>query len=170
MKKKLAITTMTILLAAGLLPYPSVGFAHGQHGWRNCDRGSARVERPNRGRWMAQILGLSDEQQQQIKQIRQEERGKMKPLVLSLREKRQQLRTAASSETFNEKQIRALAQEEAATQTELEIIRARMHHRIQTVLTPEQRELAKRIRPLFAKRHGRRGNPALMLQKEAPKS
>lgn len=171
MKKTMALTTTAILLAAGLsLPLPPAAFAHGYPEWGHADRGCSRFERPKRGKWMAQILGLSDKQQQQIQQIRQEERPKLKPLYRRLEEQRRQLRKAASAQTFDEKQIRALAAEQAATRTELTVIRARMHHRIQMVLTPEQRALAARLRPLLAKRHGHRGHRRFMPPAETPRS
>lgn len=103
---------------------------------------------------MAEVLDLSDEQQQRIKAIRESERQKAAPLREALAEDRQKLHEAIQAGPFDEAAVRALAASQAQTRTELIVARARMQSRINAVLTPEQRVLAEKLRPLMKKRQG----------------
>jgi protein CpxP len=106
---------------------------------------------------MAEVLDLSDEQQRQIKAIRESEREKAAPLREALAENRQKLHEAIQAESFDEAAVRVLAASQAQARTELIVARARMQSRINAVLTPEQRVLAEKLRPLMKKGEGPRG-------------
>lgn len=156
MKKSLLILLMTTLALAG-----SLGGALAQPGMgkgmkdgapcRSCDDcGSAR--HPGR---MARALDLSEEQQTKIQAIIAEERQKVEPLRAQMAETRDEMRKLSNAESFDEAAVRALAQKKAEIQTELSVAKARTHNLIQAELTPEQRELAEKMRPGL--KDGRRG-------------
>lgn len=106
---------------------------------------------------LAEVLELTPEQQEQIKSIRAAEEEKVAPLREQLREGRKQLRTAIESQPFNEAAVRTLAKSQAAIRTELIVSRARVQSQIHALLTPEQRTLAEKLRPLMKQRRGPRG-------------
>ncbi len=104
---------------------------------------------------MTQVLDLTKEQQSRIDAIVEDERSKTEPLRQRMNENREQLRKMADAESFDEAAVRALATKKAELGAELMVERARAHNRIQAELTPEQRELSQKIRPLM--QDGRRG-------------
>ncbi len=91
---------------------------------------------------MAGVLGLNDEQKQKIMDIIISEQEKAAPLHKALEEARRGLAKLAGMD-FDESAIRKLAAQEAEARTELTVSRFRTRHRIDTVLTPEQRKLAR---------------------------
>jgi protein CpxP len=72
-----------------------------------------------------------------------------------MRKDRDQLRTLIEASKFDETTVRALAEKQADARTEMIVSKARMWHRINAVLTPEQREKAKELRPPMGKKGGR---------------
>lgn len=101
---------------------------------------------------MAAQLGLSEEQQTQIRQILEEERTTTEPLRQQLKATHDQLRALGTDGVFNEVQVRVLAQQQAQTMTELIVAKERTKARIAAVLTPEQRERAKQMLERFHQR------------------
>lgn len=151
MKTKTAVTiTALIVLLAGGLMFQGLSSANANDFSRrdNYAAGPHKAGKHDRGERMAKILGLSDEQQEQIRAIHQEERATVEPLRKSLHDQRQQMHAATGAETFDETAVRALAAEQAEIQAELMVERARTENRVQAVLTPEQRELSARIRSM----------------------
>jgi protein CpxP len=106
---------------------------------------------------MAKILDLSETQQTQIQTIVEAERAKTEPLRQQLGESREQMRQLARADTFDEAAVRTLAAKKAEVGTELMVSRARTQNLIQAQLTPEQRELAEKVRPLMQERRGGKG-------------
>ena len=104
---------------------------------------------------MAEILNLTEKQKTQIAAIHKEERQNIAPLREKMRETRQQLREAANAQPFDEAKVRALAASQADIKTELTVSRLRAKNRVSAILTPEQRELAEKIRPLLRGHAGR---------------
>ena len=96
---------------------------------------------------MAKILNLSETQQTRIKAILDSERELTKPLFDKMHELRKQLMQAAEAATFDEAVVRAAAEEQAKIDIELTVSRTRTQSRINALLTPEQRDLQKRLRP-----------------------
>lgn len=96
---------------------------------------------------MSKALKLTDEQKVQIKSIIKSERETAKPLMDKMRESRDQLRKAGETTSFDEAAVRNIAAGMVQTQTELAVSRARTHNKIYMLLTPEQRELAKSLKP-----------------------
>jgi Spy/CpxP family protein refolding chaperone len=96
---------------------------------------------------MAKILKLTDAQQSKIKAFRDAERKQLKPLFDKMHESRKLLVQATEATTFDEAAVRALASEQSKIKTELIVSRAKVQNQINALLTPEQRELAKNLRP-----------------------
>lgn len=156
MKKSLLILLMTTLALAGslggALAQPGMGRGMGDGSpCRSCDDcGAGR--HPGK---MARALDLSEEQQSKIQTIITEERQKVEPLRAQMAETRDEMRKLSNAESFDETAVRALAEKKAKIQTELSVAKARTHNLIQAELTPEQRELAEKLR--LGMKDGRRG-------------
>jgi protein CpxP len=101
---------------------------------------------------MAAQLGLSEDQQTQIRQILEEERAAAEPLMRQLKAVYDQLRPLGSDGVFNEAQVRVLAQQQAQTMAELIVVKERTKARIAAVLTPDQRERARQMLERFYQR------------------
>jgi periplasmic protein CpxP/Spy len=96
---------------------------------------------------MAKALKLTDTQQSQIKTILDAEREQDKTLIDKMHESRKLLMQAAEATTFDEAAARVLAVDQAATETELVVSRTKVQSQIYALLTTEQRELLKNLRP-----------------------
>jgi Spy/CpxP family protein refolding chaperone len=96
---------------------------------------------------MAKILKLTETQKAQIKDIFDTERRKIKPLFEKMVENRKLLMQAADANVFDEAAVRTIAVGQAQVEAELIISSTRVHNRINAILTPEQRELEKNLRP-----------------------
>jgi Spy/CpxP family protein refolding chaperone len=112
--------------------------------------------RHNRLAVMADILGLTDSQKAEIKQIFLAEKENRAPLRQKLAQGRKQLRQLTRTAPFDEAAVRSLVAGQEATRTELIVSRLRMQNRILAVLTPDQQVVAKKLRLLM---HGRMGHP-----------
>jgi len=151
-KSPLLIALMLAALAGGPTLAPVT--AEADPGWAGHDRGPRCDHRLQR---MAEVLGLSAEQQSQIQAIIQDERETVAPLEEKLQASRQELRAATQAENFDETAVRSIAAGQAATRTEMIVARARMQNRIHAILTPEQRAQAEKLRPLLHEGRGHRG-------------
>ena len=96
---------------------------------------------------MAKALKLTDVQQSQIKTLLDAEREQVKQFIVKMQESRKLLVQAAEATTFDEAAVRALAVDQAATETELIVSRAKVQNQVYALLTTEQRELLKNLRP-----------------------
>jgi len=96
---------------------------------------------------MAKALKLTDVQQSQIKTLLDAERERVKPFIVKMQESRKLLVQATEATTFDEAAVRAIAVDQAATETELIVSRAKVQNQIYALLTTEQRELLKNLRP-----------------------
>ena len=104
--------------------------------------------------WLARALDLTDAQKEQVKAILETEREKVAPLRQKLGETREKIRLAVEAMPFDEATVRSLAASQNETRTELIVSRARLQSRIFALLSPEQRERAKKYRPWGEKRPG----------------
>lgn len=102
---------------------------------------------------MAKVLGLNDSQKEQVSAILKAEREKTEPLRQQLAENRKRLRQASLAEKFDEAAVRAIATKQAQIQTELIVSHSRAKNRINALLTPEQRTLAEKLRPMMGPRN-----------------
>jgi Spy/CpxP family protein refolding chaperone len=168
MKQKLIVTTLAILLvAAGSLtanarnyggggygPSGTSEYGCGQNGWFGGQNSWFGGHRQGRGEMVADIIGLSEEQQEQIEAIREEERNGNEALREKLWDYNDQMRGMTDAGDFDEKAIRAIAKEKAEVQAEMAVARARMQSRVHAIMTPEQQELAEKLRSTRRDRRG----------------
>jgi len=98
---------------------------------------------------MAKVLKLTATQQSQIKAVFDTEHDLVKPLFDKMHESRKQLMSLTDASVFDEEAVRIIANEQATTETELIVSRARVQNKINGLLTHEQRELLKNLRPEF---------------------
>jgi protein CpxP len=103
---------------------------------------------------LGRALDLTPEQKAKIAAIMEAEQPTIRTLRTALREGRQALGEAVRSGAFDEDAVRTIATKQAATLTELMVVGARVESKIYTLLTPEQRTLAERLRPLLNHRLG----------------
>ena len=107
---------------------------------------------------MTRVLDLSSAQQEKIRALVDAHRQQCDPLREQLRTSHEALRAAEKKTPFDEAAVRALAAKQSQLQTELVVSRAKLRSQIDAVLTPEQRQLAVRLRPEPGEgREGRRG-------------
>jgi len=102
---------------------------------------------------MAKVLKLTESQQGQIKAIRDAETEKFKPLLEKMRENDKLLMQAAEATKLDEVAVKSIATAQGGIKAELIFSRVRASSRINALLTPEQRELLKLLRPEIDQRH-----------------
>lgn len=156
MKRKLITPILIVLLAGGgfLATQALADRDHGRHGWEDRDHQEMKHDRGgNRYERLAEVLGLSDQQREQIRAIIKTSRETAEPLRQQLRENRQALREASEAASFDEAKIRSLATAGGNLQAELAIHRAQTRQQLRAQLTPEQQALYDKVKPLLAKRH-----------------
>lgn len=91
-------------------------------------------------------LGLTDAQQQQVRQLMQQFREQTRTLVEQVRVVEEARRTAMETVPVDEGRIRASMQQLLDRQTELAIQQARLHSDIRALLTPEQQQQLEKLR------------------------
>jgi protein CpxP len=163
MKRRILIVTLSLITLLGSALYvaaaPPGGSCNGPCAG-DCDGPRAGKEQHG-GRFlerMTKILDLSEAQQASIKKVLAAEEEKIASLHEKKQEIRQQLRQAETVKPFDENSIRVLAEQRGAIEAELTIVRAKMHSQIDALLTPEQRELAAKLRSERGEKHkGRKG-------------
>ena len=97
--------------------------------------------------WIARKLDLSDAQKTQIQSMIQAERPNFAPLVKQLAANHQQMLVATRGGSFDEAQVRTLANQQAQTLAQLMVIRERLISKAyNTVLTPDQKTKADTLR------------------------
>jgi Spy/CpxP family protein refolding chaperone len=141
---------LTAVASVAMLCSAAIGFAQAGK--------AAGHEHGMFGQRMAQQLGLTDAQQQQIKGILEAEKPKMQPLMQELKQERQQMNTLTESGNFDEAAVRSAASKQAQTETDLAVERARVKSQIFAVLTPDQRTKAQQLETQFEGRRGHWGH------------
>ncbi len=106
---------------------------------------------------MATELGLSAQQQQDIKAIFQKDRPQFQPLVKQLVAERRALRTLIHADTVDEAAIRAQSAKVAAIQADLAVHRALTGQQVRKLLTPEQVQKLKDFQAKMDQRHDKAG-------------
>ena len=96
-------------------------------------------------------LNLSDAQQAQVKAVLQKEHGTIKPLMQQMHQTEAQLRQYELG-GYDEAKVRALATQQAQTQTELTVQKTRIHSELFQLLTAEQQA---KLKEFVAKREAR---------------
>lgn len=156
MKRRIFIVTLSLLTLLASALYvaasPPDGHCNGPCNGpcdAPCDGPRDGKDQPG-GRFlerMTRILDLTEAQQASIKQVQAAEQEKTAALHEKKRENRQQLQEVEAARPFDENAVRVLAEQRGAIEAELTIARARAHSQIDALLTPEQRELAAKLRP-----------------------
>ena len=88
----------------------------------------------------ADYLDLTDAQQAQVKDILAKEKPSIRPLIQQLEQAHQQMNHLEQAGTFDEAKVRAVANQQSQTMTELLVQKARIKSELMTVLTPEQKD------------------------------
>ena len=133
-------------MRGGLVAVPEGGFP-GRH------RGMGPGKRIDR---MAKKLNLTEAQKEQVKAILASEREKAEPLRQQLAENRKNLRKVIEAQPFDEATVRTLAAKQNDARVELVVSRARARSQIYALLSPEQRESARKLGPTGEGRHRHR--------------
>ncbi|MDX2034132.1 MAG: Spy/CpxP family protein refolding chaperone [Blastocatellia bacterium] len=147
--KRIAITlsVAAILVAGAVFAVAQTGRQHGfgPFGGRfaagNAQRMIDRVL--NRA---SVVLGLTDEQETQIKAILETAKPTVQPLVAQLAVNHKALAEATANGAFNETQVKAIAARQGDTLAALIVEKERVKTQIYAILTPEQRAQAEQIR------------------------
>jgi protein CpxP len=131
------------LLAFVLAIFAGMAVAgHGSHG----DRHHA---------WMAKKLDLTEEQQTQIKAIREEAKEEGKALREEKKALHKEMKTLLSSDEYNASAVEELAARKGELVRKMTIHKAETMHAIGQVMTLEQREKAREIHERKSKKkHG----------------
>jgi periplasmic protein CpxP/Spy len=101
-------------------------------------------------------LGLSPDQEQQVRGAMQSHRDEFKALFDRARQARQAEQAAIEQVPVNEAQIRAAASQLAAAEADMAVLRARVHEQVFNVLTPDQQTKAKQLQTDRAARRAER--------------
>jgi Spy/CpxP family protein refolding chaperone len=120
-------------------------------GWGRKGRGHHRMGGMFRG------IELTEDQKTRLKQISANFRERTQSLHQELRSKRQDLRQAGESGTFNEALATQKLSETAALQAKLMGERFKMRQEMQSVLTAEQKAQIEQKRAEFKAKRGERG-------------
>lgn len=130
----------------------------GGPGWEDADAPMGRFE--ERGERylerMASVLELSEAQQQQIRALHEAARAEHAPLREQLDASRKRVHELCAAEPVNREAVRAEIAAQVDAKTELVVGRAKVRSETLKLLTPEQRELAEKLKP---KREFRRHGP-----------
>lgn len=157
MKKHIipVIALMAATLIGGTLP------AHAFDGpFEGCDgpRAEHTMNTQKRIDRMAKELKLTPSQKDQVGAIMKAEQQQVEPLRQKMGEGHKQIQAVVDAATFDESAVRAIAAEQAKTMTELLLSRTRAMNQVNALLTPEQRELAQKLRESRPGKHGRKGH------------
>jgi len=151
MRRNALIATLILVLAAGIgTAWAWGGGGHGPgmmaHGGPGAFlRGMMRI---------MHRLDLSDQQRDTIRGIIQDARTQIEPHREALEQGREKMR-ALDPSNFDEAAVRAIAAQQAGHIEELMVIGQKVRSQIWAVLTPEQREEAKKIRTEMEQRRQR---------------
>lgn len=153
MKKTLVAAILMTLLAAGGAVAFGGGFGPGNDGRPGPDpeRHARKLE------MMSVVLDLSESQKAQIEEVFKAGFEAAEPYHEQMRQAREQIRDLVTSGSYDEAKVRELAQKVSSAEVELMVAKARTHSQVYALLTPEQRQKADKLAPLFEGRRGHHG-------------
>ncbi|MBI4853119.1 MAG: Spy/CpxP family protein refolding chaperone [Acidobacteria bacterium] len=102
--------------------------------------------------FLAEQLGLSDAQKAQIKEIRQNHKENIKPLVEELRAKQKELRQSFEADNYNETLAAQKISEMSGVKARLIGERLKLKKDLLAVLTPEQKTKLEQLKDQFKSR------------------
>jgi Spy/CpxP family protein refolding chaperone len=109
------------------------------------------------GPMMGARLNLSDAQRDQVRAVMDSHRDEMRVFGDRAMETQRALEAAITADTLDEGLIRARANDRAAVEADLAVMRARIHGEVWNILTAEQKAQAKEMQANMQKRlEGRR--------------
>lgn len=132
LQKLMAGALMATVVAA---PAYACGGKHGEPSEGN--RAERREHRQDR---MAKRLGLSEDQQAQLKQIREAKREQFKANRETLKANREAMKAVVDAKDFDEAAARKIAQEHAQLKADMMVQGAKTRHQMRQVLTEEQQQ------------------------------
>lgn len=106
--------------------------------------------------FLAEQLGLSDAQKAQLKQIRQNHKDTLKPLVEELRVKKQELRLSFDADNYNETLAAQKISEMSGVKAKLIGEKIKLKKEMLAVLTPEQKTKLEQLKEQFKSRRAER--------------
>lgn len=118
---------------------------------------------------MLRALDLTDEQKNQIKQIRESSRNAVKPIREQMRANRQKLADLSANGNFDQAQVQAIAAQQGNLTAQLIVEKEKAKSQIFQILTPEQKAKAAEMKEKMKERrqerfqnrmNKRRGNEA----------
>jgi Spy/CpxP family protein refolding chaperone len=101
-------------------------------------------------------LGLSPDQQQQIKSTMASHRDEFRALMDRSRKAHQAQQAAIEQVPVNEDQVRSASSAVAAADADVAVLRARVHEQVFSLLTPDQQTKAKQLQADRAARRAQR--------------
>lgn len=147
---KFTTTLLVAALAAGgatLVGADDGWRGHGEHQGAQCKDKHMGMDADVRIESMTEHLGLTPDQQVQVRAILDQAQPALKDLRDKMGENRKQLQALTQAEAADEAAVRALADQQGKLKAEMIVQRSRMQVEINKVLTPEQREQWKDMRP-----------------------
>jgi Spy/CpxP family protein refolding chaperone len=144
--------TMTMISVLGLGTALSLGMATTAAA-SPCEFGGKqhRYER------MADKLDLNDEQRQQLKQIHRKARPQMLDLKDAMQDNREALRKLDPKSAQFNSQVAELARQQGELVTQKIIQHNQVRTSVFAILTPEQREMAKKMKRNYSGKRGKHG-------------
>jgi Spy/CpxP family protein refolding chaperone len=106
---------------------------------------------------MAAFLDLTEEQEAQMEEIREQYRPQIEALMEQKRTAHEERAESCDPANFDEAAVRAFAEAQAALNVELKVLRAKVHSELYSVLTEEQQEQLAEFREKKKSRRGGHG-------------
>ena len=128
-----AIALVAVMALAIAVPF-AIAQSKGEGGHRHGMLGDGHMAGA-----MYRNLDLTDAQKTQMKQIRESHSQSLRPLMEQVRAKRQEIRQASESGTFNEALVTQKLNEIAPLEAKLMGERSRLHQEMLAVLTADQK-------------------------------
>jgi protein CpxP len=140
-RSTIALTAGAALIVAALGSAALAQGPEGRRGGRGFGFGG-----PGRAGFPLRQLDLTDAQEQQVREVMQRHREDMQAAGKRLHEAHEAQRAAVETVPFNESTIRSTSQALATAQTDMALLRARIHTDVWNLLTPEQQAKAKELK------------------------
>jgi Spy/CpxP family protein refolding chaperone len=139
MKRAIGAVTLGLTLVAG-----GVGLVAAAEGQKGSDRGARR------GQWLAQELGLTDEQKASFETLREQHRNEMQPLWDESRALHEKLQAALKAENPDPQAVGEATIAVEQHRKTVEAAQKAFHEKLSAQLTPEQKAKFDAL----AERHG----------------
>ncbi len=107
---------------------------------------------------MAEKLNLTDAQKEQVKQITEASRAKIKPLMENMRANHQKMETLTANGQFDEAQVQAVASEQGTISAQLIVEKERTKAQIFQILTDEQKAQTNQMKEQMKERFKNKGH------------